>query len=59
MDQPTMTTEARVETIAPESQTKKTYESPAIIYREPLEATAGVCSAFPGKAAYECSTPNS
>ena len=36
----------------PEAQPtlKKPYEKPAMIYRAPLEATAGVCSISPGKA---------
>ncbi|MBM3131276.1 MAG: hypothetical protein FJ009_21965 [Chloroflexi bacterium] len=59
MDTPKTIIETRVEQPAPESQTKKRYESPAIIDRAPLEATAGACSTFPGKAAAECSTPNS
>jgi hypothetical protein len=28
---------------------KRPYEKPAIVYRAPLEAVAGVCSASPGK----------
>ncbi|MCI0477226.1 MAG: hypothetical protein L0Y55_13340 [Anaerolineales bacterium] len=59
MDIPKMTTEAQADQTAPKSPTKKSYEAPAIIYRAPLEATAGLCSTFPGKAAFECSTPNS
>ena len=31
---------------------KQPYEKPAIIFRAPLEATAGVCSEAPGKTAY-------
>ncbi len=43
-------TEAQAEQTAPEPEIKKQYELPAIIYRAPLEATAGVCTDFPGKA---------
>ncbi|MBI5034133.1 MAG: hypothetical protein HZB51_26735 [Chloroflexi bacterium] len=47
------------EKLTPE-QKKKTYEQPAIIYRAPLEATAGACSTNPpGKATAGCSVTSS
>jgi hypothetical protein len=59
METPKTTDAVRVEPPAPEAPTKKSYDPPAIVFRAPLEATAGACSTFPGKAAFECSTPNS
>ena len=61
MDKPKTTTEAQVEPAAPQPQAKKRYEPPAIIYHAPLEATAGACDDYPGKAMGEplCSTVNS
>ncbi len=38
---------------------KKPYEQPAIIYRAPLEATAGSCGTSPGKATVGCTVTNS
>jgi hypothetical protein len=48
MNKPTTMTEAQVEPTAPESQTKKSYAPPAIIYRAPLEVTAGTCEVASG-----------
>jgi hypothetical protein len=38
-------------TVLPEAETaKQPYEKPDVIYRAPLEATAGACGTSPGKA---------
>jgi len=50
MDNPKMTTTAQTEQPAPESPTQKPYAPPALVYRAPLEATAGVCTGSGGKA---------
>ena len=47
MDKPKTTTGAQGEQAAPEPKVKKRYEPPAILYHEPLEATAGVCTFSP------------
>lgn len=55
MDKPTTTTEGQVEQAAPEPKIEKPYEPPAIIYRAPLEAMAGVCGGTAsGKAVCTC-----
>ena len=41
---------------------KKVYEAPAVVYRQVLEAVAGVCEASDpvnGKAGGACTVPNS
>jgi hypothetical protein len=44
------TTDVREEQPASAAPTKKPYAPPAIIYRAPLEATAGACGDPPAKA---------
>ncbi|MBM3131274.1 MAG: hypothetical protein FJ009_21955 [Chloroflexi bacterium] len=56
MDTPKTITAARVEQPTPAAPTKKPYAPPAIIYRAPLEATAGICTDSPGKAPMSCSS---
>ena len=50
MDPLTTTTEVREEQPAPAAPTKKPYTPPAMVYRAPLEATAGVCTELGSKA---------
>ncbi len=50
MDNPKMTTTAQTDQPAPELPTKKPYAPPAIVYRAPLEAVAGVCTGLGSKA---------
>ena len=36
---------------------KKTYQKPAIVYREKIEARAGACSGAPPKGSTGCGAP--